>query len=473
LNQAQLEEQTALQRLEQLRTTGAQRADLRTAECDVFGAEETRSLAALSESGRLQRIVEECLPAEIQVFGVGPWSFIAWPGEAFVELAQELLKDFPDTFILTLANHALHGYLVTREAVERRYYEAGNSIFQNPGAGEQLVELNRCAVGAAVFLFSGSLAIGRHCSGPSSSTPSLTRSDTMTPLRQRMIEDMRLRNLSPHTVDAYVLAVSQFARHFGQSPELLDAEQARQYLLHLVQEKHASWSRYNIARCALRFLYQITLGRDERFAKLPCARTPKRLPTVLSTDELRRLFDVAARDVKHKALLMTLYGSGLRVSEVAALQPGDIDSARMLIHVRLGKGAKDRMTKLSPRLLEVLREYWRAVRPRTWLFPSAGDASRSLDTGSICRTVHRLARRAGITKSVTPHTLRHSYATHLLDAGTDLRTIQVLLGHRNLKTTAIYLHVSQAKIAAAASPLDLLYAQAQPPITPTSTPTTP
>jgi integrase/recombinase XerD len=282
----------------------------------------------------------------------------------------------------------------------------------------------------------------------------------MTALRQRMIEDMRLRNLSPHTIDAYVLAVSQFARHFGRSPEQLDAEQARQYLLHLVQEKHASWSRYNIARCALQFLYQTTMGRaDERFATLPCARVPKRLPTVLSTDELRRLFDVAARDVKHKALLMTLYGSGLRVSEVAALRPRDIDSKRMLIHVRLGKGAKDRMIRLSPRLLEVLREYWRAVHPKNRLFPSAGDPNRSMDTGSICRTVHRLAKRAGITKSVTPHTLRHSYATHLLDAGTDLRTIQVLLGHHSLKTTAIYLHVSAARIAAAASPLDLLYAQ--------------
>jgi site-specific recombinase XerD len=283
-----------------------------------------------------------------------------------------------------------------------------------------------------------------------------------------MIEDMRLRNLSPHTIDAYVLAVKQFANHFKRSPEQLTAQDVRQYLLHLVQEKHVSWSRYNIARCALQFLYQITLGRDERFEKLPCARVPKRLPTVLCTEELRRLFDVAGRDVKHKALLMTLYGSGLRVSEVAALRPADIDSHRMLIHVRLGKGAKDRMTKLSPRLLEVLREYWRAARPGKWLFPQATNPGLAMNTSSIERMVHRLARRAGIGKTITPHTLRHSYATHLLDAGTDLRTIQVLLGHRNLKTTAIYLHVSQAKIAAAASPLDLLYAQPQPQPTPTA-----
>ena len=200
---------------------------------------------------------------------------------------------------------------------------------------------------------------------------------------------------------------------------------------------------------------------------------PKRLPTVLSTEELRRLFDVAGRDVTHKALLMTLYGSGLRVSEVAALRPRDIASRRMLIHVRLGKGAKDRMTKLSPRLLQVLREYWRATRPRHWLFPQASRPDRAMGITSIERMVHRLAARAGIARSVTPHTLRHSYATHLLDAGTDLRTIQVLLGHRSLKTTAIYLHVSQARIAAAASPLDLLYAQPAPVGQPADTSPTP
>jgi site-specific recombinase XerD len=284
-----------------------------------------------------------------------------------------------------------------------------------------------------------------------------------------MIEDMRLRNLSRHTIDAYVLAVKQFANHFGRSPEQLSGEQVREYLLHLVQEKHASWSRYNIARCALQFLFQITLGRDERFGKLPCARVPKRLPTVLSSDELRRLFDLAAHNVRQKALLLTLYGSGLRVSEVATLRPGDIDATRMLIHVRLGKGAKDRMTKLSPRLLDVLRDYWRAVRPKTWLFPQANNPNLPASTLCIARMVRRLAQRAGISKVVTPHTLRHSYATHLLDAGTDLRTIQVLLGHRSLKTTAIYLHVSQDKIATAASPLDLLYAQP----TASTTPPTP
>ena len=284
----------------------------------------------------------------------------------------------------------------------------------------------------------------------------------MTPLRRRMIEDMTLRNLSPHTVEAYVRAVAQFAQHFGRSPEQLSGEDARRYLLHLVQERHASWSRYNLARCGLQFFFCVTLGRDEHLEKLPCARTPKRLPTVLSADELRRLFEVA-RDVKHKALLMTLYGAGLRISEALALRPGDIDSRRMLIHVRLGKGAKDRMVKLSERLLAVLRDYWRVRRPVTWLFPQAKNPQRPMDSSDAWRMVHRTAKRAGISRRVSPHTLRHSYATHLLDGGTDLRTIQLLLGHRNLKTTSLYMHVSQAKLNAAGSPLDRLYPREQAP----------
>jgi site-specific recombinase XerD len=184
-----------------------------------------------------------------------------------------------------------------------------------------------------------------------------------------------------------------------------------------------------------------------------------RLPTVLSQEELRRLFEVAAKEPKHQALLMTLYGAGLRISEAFALKPADIDSQRMLIHVRSGKGDKERMAKLSEQLLAVLRDYWRKEHPKQWLFPQASDPCRPMDGGGGCRIVQRFARLAGITRAVSPHTLRHSYATHLLDAGTDLRTIQVLLGHRNIKTTAIYLHVSQARIHAAASPLDRLYAK--------------
>ena len=279
----------------------------------------------------------------------------------------------------------------------------------------------------------------------------------MTALRQRMIEDMQLRNLSPHTIEAYVSAVARFAKHFGQSPEQLNPDQVRQYLLHLVRDQRVGWSRYNIARCGLQFFYQITLGQNVQFKKLPCARAPKRLPTVLSRDELRRLFDVVEHDLKHKALLMTLYAAGLRVSEALALKAADIDSPRMLIHVRLGKGNKDRMVKLSAQLLGVLRDYWRARRPKVWLFPQNHSPDRAMESGTAQRIVQRAAKRAGITRRVSRHTLRHSYATHLLEAGTDLRTIQLLLGHTNLKTTSIYMHVSQAQLNAAASPLDLLY----------------
>jgi len=306
----------------------------------------------------------------------------------------------------------------------------------------------------------------------------------MTPLRQRMIEDLRLRNRSPHTVEAYVGAVAQFARHFGRSPEQLSGEQAREYLLHLVQERHASWSRYNQARCALQFLYRVTLERDERFARLPCARTPKRLPTVLARDEVRRLLDVVARHARDRALLMTLYGAGLRISEALALRPADVDAPRMLIHVRGGKGNKDRMVGLSPQLLAALREQWRThphphphphprPRPRDpdgWLFPQMRRPERPMEEGTAWRIVARAARRAGIARRVSPHTLRHSYATHLLDAGVDLRTIQLLLGHGSLKTTTLYTHVSQAKLNATASPLDLLYPRQPAPPTPTPPP---
>ena len=282
----------------------------------------------------------------------------------------------------------------------------------------------------------------------------------MTPLRLRMIQDMRLRNLSPRTVEAYVGAVARFAKHFGQSPEQLDAEQVRQYLLHLVDDQHASWSRYNQTRCALQFLYSVTLGKDQQLARVRCARLPRRLPTVLSRDEVRRLLAVAAGDLKHKALLMTLYGAGLRIAEALALRPADIDAGRMLIHVRGGKGNKDRMVTLSVQLLAVLREYWRSRRPPLdragWLFPQNADRQRAMDGATAHRIVARTARRAGITRRVSPHTLRHSYATHLLDAGVDLRTIQLLLGHTNLKTTSLYMHVSQNRLRAVVSPLDLL-----------------
>jgi integrase/recombinase XerD len=304
----------------------------------------------------------------------------------------------------------------------------------------------------------------------------------MTALRERMIQDMQLRNLSPGTIKAYVGAVARFAKHFGRSPDQLAEEHVRRYLLHLMQQSRASWSRHNLARCALRFFYTVTLGRDARFETVPWTQPPRRLPTVLSRDEVRRMMDVVARQPQDKALLMTLYGAGLRVSEALALRAQDIDSPRMLIHVRAGKGDKDRMVKLSVRLLAALREAWRArpLPPKDLtgesaandrLFPRKGHPDQSIDRKTAQHIVKRAARRAGVRRRVGPHTLRHSYATHLLEAGADLRTIQMLMGHSDLKTTTLYLHLSQAALNAAPNPLDLLYPAAT--ALPRPTPPTP
>ena len=276
----------------------------------------------------------------------------------------------------------------------------------------------------------------------------------MTPLRRRMIDDMQLRNLSPRTIDTYISRVGTFARHFGRSPEVLGPEDVRTYLLHLVQEKHVSWSVYNQTVAALRFVYEVTLERQGVMQRIRCPKQPKKLPVVLSLDETERFF-AAILGLKHRAILMTAYAAGLRISEVVSLRIDDIDSKRMVIRIRQGKGGKDRYVMLSPRLLALLRRYWKAARPTEWLFP--GDIPGNHITGKV---VHKLcinaARGAGLGKHVTVHTLRHSFATHLLEAGTDLRTIQVLLGHRNLKTTAIYVHVSPTAVEATQSPLDRL-----------------
>jgi site-specific recombinase XerD len=284
-----------------------------------------------------------------------------------------------------------------------------------------------------------------------------------------MIEDLELRRLAPGTVGAYVRAVAQFAGHFKRSPDQLSPEDARQYLVHLLQKRRVSWSCYNVTRCALRFFYNVTLGRDEYFGKTPWARPPRRLPTVLSRQEIVRMLEVTARRPRDKALLMTLYGAGLRISEALALRAADIDSPRMLIHVRQGKGRKDRLVKLSATLLSALREAWRARPTRSsaaatpgvaddLLFPHTRRRGRPLARKTAYLIVKRAAQGAGIRRRVGPHTLRHCYATHLLEAGTDLRTIQMLMGHTAIKTTTLYLHLSQAALDAAGSPLDLLYA---------------
>lgn len=277
----------------------------------------------------------------------------------------------------------------------------------------------------------------------------------MTPLRQRMVDDMQLRNFSPHTQGAYVRAVIQFSRYFRAPPETLTVGHARQFLLYLVQERRVSWSCYNQIRAGLIFFFRITLGRDESVDGVPCARTRRRVPVVLSQEELQRFF-AATTNLKHRAIFMTMYGAGLRVSELVSLRVEDIDSARMLLRVREGKGQKQRNAKLSKLLLVVLRDYYKNYRPCGWLFPGR-TAGEPLNRMSVNKAIEHIGQRAGITKNVTPHTLRHSYATHMLDAGADLRTIQVLLGHMNIKSTAIYMHVSQAKIDAAPSPLDMMY----------------
>ncbi len=276
----------------------------------------------------------------------------------------------------------------------------------------------------------------------------------MTPLRRRMMEDMTLRNFTRATIQSYVECVARFARHFNKSPERLGPEHVRAYLLHLVQERRASLSHYKKVRSALRFVYQITMGRDDVPQVMPPVKQPRKLPVVLSPDEVARFF-AAIRNVKHRAILITAYAAGLRVSEVTHLQVADIDSQRMVIHVRMGKGQKDRYVMLSPRLLEILRAYWKVVRPREFLFPGA-IPGRPITTGSVQKVCQRGRRAAGMGKHITAHTLRHSFATHLLEAGTDLRTIQVLLGHSSPRTTAVYTHVSPAAVRATTSPLDRL-----------------
>jgi integrase/recombinase XerD len=276
----------------------------------------------------------------------------------------------------------------------------------------------------------------------------------MTPLRRRMIEDMKLRNLSPRTIEAYAMRVGAFARHFGRSPQDLGRDDVRSYLLHLVQHEHASWSVYNQTVAALKFVYEVTLQRQGVLQRIRCPKQPKKLPVVLSLEETARFF-AAIVGLKHRAILMTAYAAGLRISEVVALRLEDIDSQRMVLRVRQGKGRRDRNVMLSPRLLALLRDYWKLARPADWLFP--GDVpGRPITAGSVHGICAQAARAAGLGKHVTVHTLRHSFATHLLEAGTDIRTIQVLLGHRNLKTTAIYTHVSPTAVEATRSPLDRL-----------------
>ena len=276
----------------------------------------------------------------------------------------------------------------------------------------------------------------------------------MTPLRQRYLQDLQLRNYSPKTQEVYVECVSLFARHFGKSPEWLGPEQIRAYQLFLAHEKKASWSRFNQTVCALRFLYRHTLHKDWTIQHIPFPRKESRLPEVLSLEEVSR-FLAAIAERKYRVLLTTIYATGLRASEALHLQWSDIDSRRKTIRVRQGKGHKDRYLMLSPKLLVLLRRYWKVAHPTTWLFPGALP-DRPLSLECLQKAVQRARHSSGLSKRITAHTLRHSFATHLLESGTNIRVIQVLLGHGSLRTTARYTHVTTATLASTRSPLDSL-----------------
>ena len=265
----------------------------------------------------------------------------------------------------------------------------------------------------------------------------------MTALRERMIADLRIRNYSPRTIECYTQRVAAFARHFGKSPTELGPEHIRAYQTFLVETKGASWTLFNQTVCALRFLYGTTLQQRDVIEQIPFPRQPKRLPVVLSRAEVARFF-AAVPSLKHRTVLMTMYATGLRLSEALGLRVSDVDGGRRCLRVAQGKGQKDRYTLLPPTLLQQLRAYWKVARPSSWLFPG-GRPDLPLTATAIQRRCAPAARRAGLAKRVSTHTMRHCFATHLLEAGTDLRTIQQLLGHGRLDTTAVYLHVASAR----------------------------
>jgi site-specific recombinase XerD len=280
----------------------------------------------------------------------------------------------------------------------------------------------------------------------------------MTILRERMLEELKRRNLAPNTCSVYLRQIKQLARHFNCSPDRLTGEQLRQYQLHLI-DKGVSWSTFNIAVCAMRFFYSKVLGREDTIEQLPHAKQRKKLPVVLSRGEVHRLWAVA-KTPWHKMAVKTAYACALRVSELVVLEVTDIDGQRHLLHVRNAKGAKDRYVPVCDTLLRELRQFWQQHRNPRWLFP--GKLRRChVTTRSVQDFLPRLTRIAGIEKRVSCHTLRHSAATHWLEAGVDLRTIQMLLGHTNLNTTAIYMHVKDPTTHPVLGQLDLLDADAE------------
>jgi integrase/recombinase XerD len=269
-----------------------------------------------------------------------------------------------------------------------------------------------------------------------------------------MLEDLQIRHYSPTTIRLYLHSVAEFARYFHQPPDQLGPEHIRQYQLFLLKEKQASQSTCIQLVCALRFLYTHTLNRKIDIERIPFPRRERKLPLIPSREEVKALLEAAGK-LRDRALLAVLYGSGLRVSEATQLKPRDIDARRNVLWVRQGKGRKDRQTLLPAKLLELLRQYWRAERPGDWLFP-AKDGTRPIGPKTVYLACRSAAQTAGLRKPVHPHSLRHAFATHLLEAGTNLRTIQLLLGHANLETTARYLQVADVAVRSTPSPLDSL-----------------
>jgi len=273
-------------------------------------------------------------------------------------------------------------------------------------------------------------------------------------LRDRMLRELQLRRFAPAPPPASLAAVVGLTKHFGIAPDQLTAHQVQDYLLYLMTERCLQWNTVNTIASGLTFFYSQTLHRPDVALALPSRRTPRRLPEILSAAELEALF-AAAVNQQHRALLMTTYAGGFRVSEVVRLRPADIDSQRMMIRIVCGKRAKDRYTLLSPRLLHELRAYWQTYRPRTWLFPSR-NPDRPFNDDKARAVFNQAKAQAGIRKGGSIHVLRHCFATHLLEAGVDLRTIQILMGHSAISSTVWYLHLTRKTLQGTRSPLDLL-----------------
>lgn len=282
----------------------------------------------------------------------------------------------------------------------------------------------------------------------------------MTRLRKMMLDELERRNYTQTTRRAYLLAVEQFAKHYHRSPDQLGLDHIRDYQVYLFRVRKLQPTTVAVRLAGLRFLFVAVLKRPWSVDDTPYPKRPQKLPTVLSQQEVGRLIDAALTPL-HRIVLMTLYATGLRRAELARVKITDIDTARMVIHVIGGKGRKDRDVMLSPKLLAALRQYWRGLKhkPQTWLFPGGrwhGRTEIPMSDKVVWYACEQAAKRAGIDKPVHPHTLRHSFATHLLEAGVDLRTIQLLLGHSDLKATTVYLHLSHRHLQATASPLDAL-----------------